>query len=106
MFEVIVEVIKHSLGSAGQLSVCLEHLARKLTCPLFFLVFWCIVKSLLFCYEVIINPLSPSLPPYRIVRDYLSGVPFSSYQESMYFSRFLQWKWLERWVVTADLHTW
>lgn len=20
----------------------------------------------------------------------------------MYFSRFLQWKWLERWVVTAD----
>lgn len=42
-----------------------------------------------------------SLPPYRIVRDYLSGAPFSSYHESMYFSRFLQWKWLERWVVTA-----
>uniref|UniRef100_A0A3Q3W565 G protein-coupled receptor kinase n=1 Tax=Mola mola TaxID=94237 RepID=A0A3Q3W565_MOLML len=32
----------------------------------------------------------------KIVRDYLSGVPFSAYQESMYFSRFLQWKWLER----------
>ncbi|KAK1886218.1 G protein-coupled receptor kinase 6 [Dissostichus eleginoides] len=34
----------------------------------------------------------------KIVRDYLSGAPFSSYHESMYFSRFLQWKWLERFV--------
>uniref|UniRef100_H3D3C5 G protein-coupled receptor kinase n=1 Tax=Tetraodon nigroviridis TaxID=99883 RepID=H3D3C5_TETNG len=38
----------------------------------------------------------------KIVRDYLSGVPFSSYQESMYFSRFLQWKWLERQPVTKN----
>ncbi|KAK5599457.1 G protein-coupled receptor kinase 4 [Crenichthys baileyi] len=37
-----------------------------------------------------------------IVRDYLSGAPFSSYQESMYFSRFLQWKWLERQPVTKN----
>lgn len=61
----------------------------------------------LHCYIFIIlllNDHQPyfSLPPYRIVRDYLSGAPFSSYQESMYFSRFLQWKWLERCVVTAD----
>uniref|UniRef100_A0A8C7Z4C1 G protein-coupled receptor kinase n=1 Tax=Oryzias sinensis TaxID=183150 RepID=A0A8C7Z4C1_9TELE len=38
----------------------------------------------------------------KIVRDHLSGAPFSSYQESMYFSRFLQWKWLERWVFCAS----
>uniref|UniRef100_A0A8C5DGD9 G protein-coupled receptor kinase n=1 Tax=Gouania willdenowi TaxID=441366 RepID=A0A8C5DGD9_GOUWI len=39
---------------------------------------------------------------HPIVRDYLSGAPFSSYQESMYFSRFLQWKWLERQPVTKN----
>ncbi|XP_038659837.1 G protein-coupled receptor kinase 6-like [Scyliorhinus canicula] len=32
----------------------------------------------------------------KAVHDYLSGEPFTEYQESMYFSRFLQWKWLER----------
>ncbi|TNN28209.1 G protein-coupled receptor kinase 5 [Liparis tanakae] len=37
-----------------------------------------------------------------IVRDYLSGAPFSSFHESMYFSRFLQWKWLERQPVTKN----
>uniref|UniRef100_A0A3Q0R8J2 G protein-coupled receptor kinase n=1 Tax=Amphilophus citrinellus TaxID=61819 RepID=A0A3Q0R8J2_AMPCI len=37
-----------------------------------------------------------------LFRDYLSGAPFSSYQESMYFSRFLQWKWLERQPVTKN----
>uniref|UniRef100_A0AAY4AHJ1 G protein-coupled receptor kinase n=1 Tax=Denticeps clupeoides TaxID=299321 RepID=A0AAY4AHJ1_9TELE len=37
-----------------------------------------------------------------IVREYLSGVPFSAYQETMYFSRFLQWKWLERQPVTKN----
>uniref|UniRef100_A0A8C2G7Z3 G protein-coupled receptor kinase n=1 Tax=Cyprinus carpio TaxID=7962 RepID=A0A8C2G7Z3_CYPCA len=38
----------------------------------------------------------------RIVREYLSGEPFSAYQETMYFSRFLQWKWLERQPVTKN----
>ncbi|XP_072342012.1 G protein-coupled receptor kinase 5 isoform X2 [Scyliorhinus torazame] len=33
---------------------------------------------------------------------YLSGAPFTEYQESMYFDRFLQWKWLERQAVTKD----
>uniref|UniRef100_A0A8C1KX32 G protein-coupled receptor kinase n=1 Tax=Cyprinus carpio TaxID=7962 RepID=A0A8C1KX32_CYPCA len=37
-----------------------------------------------------------------IVREYLSGEPFSAYQETMYFSRFLQWKWLERQPVTKN----
>uniref|UniRef100_A0A8D3DPX0 G protein-coupled receptor kinase n=1 Tax=Scophthalmus maximus TaxID=52904 RepID=A0A8D3DPX0_SCOMX len=38
----------------------------------------------------------------EMIRDYLSGAPFSFYQESMYFSRFLQWKWLERQPVTKN----
>nr|KAF6431300.1 G protein-coupled receptor kinase 4 [Rousettus aegyptiacus] len=36
----------------------------------------------------------------RVVHSYLSGKPFEEYQESPYFSRFLQWKWLERRPVT------
>ncbi|XP_003461923.3 G protein-coupled receptor kinase 4 isoform X1 [Cavia porcellus] len=35
-----------------------------------------------------------------IVHKYLSKKPFEEYQESPYFSRFLQWKWLERQPVT------
>ncbi|XP_042526953.1 G protein-coupled receptor kinase 4 isoform X3 [Dipodomys spectabilis] len=38
----------------------------------------------------------------RIVRNYLSSKPFEEYQESSYFSRFLQWKWLERRPVTKN----
>nr|XP_033805111.1 G protein-coupled receptor kinase 5-like [Geotrypetes seraphini] len=34
--------------------------------------------------------------------EYLRGVPFKEYQEGMYFDRFLQWKSLERQVVTKD----
>ncbi|XP_049742599.1 G protein-coupled receptor kinase 4 isoform X3 [Elephas maximus indicus] len=36
----------------------------------------------------------------RIVHNYLSGKPFEEYQESSYFSQFLQWKWRERQPVT------
>ncbi|XP_037064079.1 G protein-coupled receptor kinase 4 isoform X15 [Peromyscus maniculatus bairdii] len=32
----------------------------------------------------------------RIVYTYLSETPFEEYQDSIYFCRFLQWKWLER----------
>uniref|UniRef100_A0A452TQN9 G protein-coupled receptor kinase n=1 Tax=Ursus maritimus TaxID=29073 RepID=A0A452TQN9_URSMA len=38
----------------------------------------------------------------RIVHNYLSGEPFEEYQESPCFSRFLQWKWLERQPVTKN----
>ncbi|XP_045330704.1 G protein-coupled receptor kinase 4 isoform X4 [Leopardus geoffroyi] len=38
----------------------------------------------------------------RFVHNYLSGEPFEEYQESSYFSRFLQWKWLERQPITKD----
>ncbi|XP_008053967.2 G protein-coupled receptor kinase 4 [Carlito syrichta] len=38
----------------------------------------------------------------RIVHNYLKGKPFEDYQESSYFSQFLQWKWLERQPVTKN----
>ncbi|XP_060044531.1 G protein-coupled receptor kinase 4 isoform X2 [Erinaceus europaeus] len=38
----------------------------------------------------------------RAVHNFLSGEPFKEYQESAYFSRFLQWKWLERRPVTKN----
>uniref|UniRef100_A0A3Q3N6U3 G protein-coupled receptor kinase n=1 Tax=Labrus bergylta TaxID=56723 RepID=A0A3Q3N6U3_9LABR len=38
----------------------------------------------------------------RAVHDYLSGAPFSDYQNSMYYDRFLQWKVLERQPITKD----
>ncbi|XP_066570468.1 G protein-coupled receptor kinase 5 isoform X2 [Amia ocellicauda] len=36
------------------------------------------------------------------LHEHLSGTPFSEYQNSMYFDRFLQWKVLERQPVTKD----
>ncbi|KAM6444148.1 G protein-coupled receptor kinase 5 isoform 2-T3 [Liasis olivaceus] len=41
-------------------------------------------------------------PCVKSVHEYLSGVPFQEYSESMYFGRFLQWKWLERQPVTKN----
>ncbi|XP_062831712.1 G protein-coupled receptor kinase 5 isoform X2 [Anolis carolinensis] len=41
-------------------------------------------------------------PCVKSVREYLSGEPFQEYSESMYFDRFLQWKWLERQPVTKN----
>uniref|UniRef100_A0A8C2V8H1 G protein-coupled receptor kinase n=1 Tax=Chinchilla lanigera TaxID=34839 RepID=A0A8C2V8H1_CHILA len=37
-----------------------------------------------------------------VVHNYLSKKPFEEYQESPYFSRFLQWKWLERYPVSKN----
>uniref|UniRef100_A0A670ZG35 G protein-coupled receptor kinase n=1 Tax=Pseudonaja textilis TaxID=8673 RepID=A0A670ZG35_PSETE len=36
------------------------------------------------------------------LHEYLGGAPFTNYQDSMYFDRFLQWKHLERQSVTKD----
>ncbi|KFW03938.1 G protein-coupled receptor kinase 5, partial [Eurypyga helias] len=38
----------------------------------------------------------------KSVLDHLSGEPFQEYLSSMYFDRFLQWKWLERQPVTKN----
>lgn len=32
----------------------------------------------------------------RLTHEYLSVAPFADYLDSIYFNRFLQWKWLER----------
>uniref|UniRef100_A0A8C8JTB9 G protein-coupled receptor kinase n=1 Tax=Oncorhynchus tshawytscha TaxID=74940 RepID=A0A8C8JTB9_ONCTS len=39
---------------------------------------------------------------FRALHDYLRRAPFSDYQNSMYFDRFLQWKMLERQPITKD----
>ncbi|XP_004086664.1 G protein-coupled receptor kinase 6 [Oryzias latipes] len=38
--------------------------------------------------------------PTRLIHDFLSVAPFADYLDSMFFNRFLQWKWLERQPVT------
>ncbi|XP_077972344.1 G protein-coupled receptor kinase 6-like isoform X2 [Styela clava] len=38
----------------------------------------------------------------QAISNYLSGEPFTEFTESMYFSRFLQWKFLERQPVTKN----
>ncbi|XP_029767226.1 G protein-coupled receptor kinase 5 [Terrapene carolina triunguis] len=45
---------------------------------------------------------APVTNKHRSVLDYLSGEPFQEYLDSMYFDRFLQWKWLERQPVTKN----
>lgn len=41
----------------------------------------------------------------KIVKEFLAGEPFSQFEESMYFHRYLQWKWLERSVISTLLLT-
>ncbi|XP_038651142.1 G protein-coupled receptor kinase 6 isoform X2 [Scyliorhinus canicula] len=38
----------------------------------------------------------------KLVHDFLSVAPFADYVDSLYFNRFLQWKYLERVPVTKD----
>uniref|UniRef100_A0A669EUQ7 G protein-coupled receptor kinase n=1 Tax=Oreochromis niloticus TaxID=8128 RepID=A0A669EUQ7_ORENI len=38
----------------------------------------------------------------KLIHDYLSMAPFADYLDSMYYNRFLQWKWLERQPVTKN----
>uniref|UniRef100_A0A673NGG8 G protein-coupled receptor kinase n=1 Tax=Sinocyclocheilus rhinocerous TaxID=307959 RepID=A0A673NGG8_9TELE len=38
----------------------------------------------------------------ELIHDFLSMAPFADYLDSMYYSRFLQWKWLERQPVTKN----
>lgn len=47
----------------------------------------------------VLTPSPPSaLCPSRLIHDYLSMAPFADYLDSMFYNRFLQWKWLERLV--------
>ncbi|XP_028668755.1 G protein-coupled receptor kinase 6 [Erpetoichthys calabaricus] len=38
----------------------------------------------------------------NLIHDYLSVAPFADYLDSMFFNRFLQWKWLERQPITKN----
>ncbi|XP_049447327.1 G protein-coupled receptor kinase 6 [Epinephelus fuscoguttatus] len=38
----------------------------------------------------------------KLIHDYLSVAPFADYLDSMYYNRFLQWKWLESQPVTKN----
>ncbi|XP_055004311.1 G protein-coupled receptor kinase 6 [Boleophthalmus pectinirostris] len=38
----------------------------------------------------------------KLIHDFLSMAPFADYLDSMFFNRFLQWKWLERQPVTKN----
>ncbi|XP_074148376.1 G protein-coupled receptor kinase 6 isoform X5 [Sminthopsis crassicaudata] len=38
----------------------------------------------------------------RLTHEYLSVAPFADYLDSIYFNRFLQWKWMERQPVTKN----
>jgi G protein-coupled receptor kinase len=33
------------------------------------------------------------------VKSFLANEPFRLFEGSMYFHRYLQWKWLERWLI-------
>lgn len=37
-----------------------------------------------------------------VVRGYLAGEPFKEFENSMYFNRYLQWKWLERYYTSFN----
>ena len=39
-----------------------------------------------------------------VVRGYLAGEPFKDFENSMYFHRYLQWKWLERYITQTYRH--
>lgn len=41
----------------------------------------------------------------RTVKKYLSEVPYEEFEGSMFFHRYLQWKWLER-CVRGDTWVW
>lgn len=51
----------------------------------------CLLKNIIFVFY------------YREIRTFLSGDPFKQFIDSMYFHRYLQWKWLEKRPV--DKHT-
>uniref|UniRef100_A0A673FX95 G protein-coupled receptor kinase n=1 Tax=Sinocyclocheilus rhinocerous TaxID=307959 RepID=A0A673FX95_9TELE len=72
--------------------------------PIWYFDIYCIIIIFMHHGICMVSTPSSSIPSlfFRIVREYLSGEPFSAYQEAMYFSRFLQWKWLERQPVTKN----
>uniref|UniRef100_A0A8C2ZDX5 G protein-coupled receptor kinase n=1 Tax=Cyclopterus lumpus TaxID=8103 RepID=A0A8C2ZDX5_CYCLU len=52
------------------------------------------------CRCSVVFPPPRCLP--RLIHDYLRVAPFADYLDSMYYNRFLQWKWMERQPVTKN----
>uniref|UniRef100_A0AAR2LB46 G protein-coupled receptor kinase n=1 Tax=Pygocentrus nattereri TaxID=42514 RepID=A0AAR2LB46_PYGNA len=53
-----------------------------------------------FMHSINIHSINLFFP--RLIHDYLSVAPFADYLDSMFFNRFLQWKWLERQPITKN----
>uniref|UniRef100_A0A673XFQ6 G protein-coupled receptor kinase n=1 Tax=Salmo trutta TaxID=8032 RepID=A0A673XFQ6_SALTR len=67
---------------------CAQELLDKYFSPK-----WAVCVLTAFCLSVLC---------FRLIHDYLSVAPFADYIDSMYYNRFLQWKWLERQPVTKN----
>uniref|UniRef100_A0A4W5NG60 G protein-coupled receptor kinase n=1 Tax=Hucho hucho TaxID=62062 RepID=A0A4W5NG60_9TELE len=67
---------------------CAQELLDKYFSPK-----WAVCVLTVFCLSVLCS---------RLIHDYLSVAPFADYIDSMYYNRFLQWKWLERQPVTKN----
>uniref|UniRef100_A0A6Q2ZC14 G protein-coupled receptor kinase n=1 Tax=Esox lucius TaxID=8010 RepID=A0A6Q2ZC14_ESOLU len=52
--------------------------------------------------ELLDKYFNPKVLKKKLIHDYLSVAPFADYIDSMYYNRFLQWKWLERQPVTKN----
>uniref|UniRef100_A0AAR2KBS3 G protein-coupled receptor kinase n=1 Tax=Pygocentrus nattereri TaxID=42514 RepID=A0AAR2KBS3_PYGNA len=57
-------------------------------------------KILVTVHSINIHSINLFFP--RLIHDYLSVAPFADYLDSMFFNRFLQWKWLERQPITKN----
>uniref|UniRef100_A0A8C2JY50 G protein-coupled receptor kinase n=1 Tax=Cyprinus carpio TaxID=7962 RepID=A0A8C2JY50_CYPCA len=62
---------------------------------------WVTILCCMSCHSLALT-LSQCFLSCRLIHDFLSMAPFADYLDSMYYSRFLQWKWLERQPVTKN----
>jgi len=54
------------------------------------------VHNILICIDYLL--LTVLLILCRVTKEFLSKDPFNDFLTSMYFKRYLQWKWLERYT--------
>lgn len=57
------------------------------------------------CKEKLCNPdRDLFVDVMAVIKNYLANEPFSEFLNSMYFHRYLQWKWLERCVLGMSVN--
>lgn len=62
----------------------------------FMLIVLLILSNILSNIKLLLHLYASAVLFYpRETKEYLSGEPFAEFLESMYFKRYLQWKWLE-----------